>query len=167
MGFKREDVEAVMRRLRKTLRKHSVPFDGLSVVVTDHGRSIQNARGIKHPLIDGKFWASLEGKFYTRWLACGGPELVRQYQFHPKRKWKFDFASYAMDRAWVAIEIDGGSFSRMRGGHSRGVGQQNDAEKRNCATRLGWSVLVFTTKMSTDTKAIQEAVDWLKGRIGK
>ena len=60
----------------------------------------------------------------------------REWQFHPVRLWRFDFA-------WpdhkLALEVDGGIW--VRGAHGRGTGIQRDQEKLNAAAVLGWRVL--------------------------
>ncbi len=67
----------------------------------------------------------------------GQPEA--EYQFHPKRRWRFD-------HAWVeykiALEIDGGAWSNGR--HTRGKGFLGDMEKLNEAVISGWRVLRCT-----------------------
>ncbi len=63
----------------------------------------------------------------------------------------YDDAKFEIDFAWpeilVAVEIDGGTFTR--GKHTRGTGYDIDCQKRNRLTSDGWRVLVFTT---TDLK---------------
>ena len=72
---------------------------------------------------------------------CGLPSPVREFRFHPKRRWRFDFA-WPLYR--VAAEVDGGIYCRGR--HVRGKGFERDAEKRNAAVLAGWRVLHFTPK---------------------
>lgn len=68
------------------------------------------------------------------------PLPVREYIFHPARKWRFDFA-------WpdkkLAVECEGAVWSRGR--HTRGKGFIADCEKYNAAALLGWRVLRYTT----------------------
>lgn len=66
-------------------------------------------------------------------------DAVREYQFHPKRKWRFD---YAFPERKIAIEKEGGVWTRGR--HTRGSGFVKDLEKYNTATAMGWSVYRFT-----------------------
>jgi hypothetical protein len=78
-----------------------------------------------------------------------GIAFVREERFHPKRKWRFD---YAFDNGWpVAIEIEGAIFSRGR--HTRGAGYQKDLEKYNTATAMGWRVYRFSTQDVLNGKA--------------
>lgn len=74
-----------------------------------------------------------------------GMELVKEYRFHPVRKWRFDFA---IPDHRIALEIEGGHWSGGR--HVRGVGYRNDCEKYNEAVKLGWRVLRYTTDMLGD-----------------
>lgn len=67
---------------------------------------------------------------------CGLPPCVAEHKFHPTRKWRFDFAWVD---AQVALEVDGGVWTR--GAHGRGSGIVRDIEKGNAAVMLGWRVL--------------------------
>ncbi len=62
-------------------------------------------------------------------------EPVREYEFHPTRQWKFDFAWVEYK---VALESDGGAW--VGGRHVTGTGYAEDIEKRNAANLLGWHV---------------------------
>lgn len=62
-----------------------------------------------------------------------------EYKFCDTRRWKFDFACEALA---LAIEIEGGVFTRGR--HSRGTGMVADMEKYNTAILLGWRLLRYT-----------------------
>lgn len=67
------------------------------------------------------------------------PTPEREVVFHPERKWRFDFGWL---HYWVALEIDGGAWTRGR--HTRGKGFISDMEKINEAQLLGWTVLRCT-----------------------
>lgn len=93
--------------------------------------------------------SELERTFLTLWkayrLQAGNehlPEPVREYRFHPTRRWRFDFA---WPDAKVAVECEGGIWSRGR--HVRGRGFESDCEKYNAATLLGWRVFRCTPGM--------------------
>lgn len=88
--------------------------------------------------------SNLERAFETLWRQLGGPELRREYQFHPKRKWRADFAH---PRALVLIEVEGGTWSQGR--HTRGAGYRDDAIKYNHAALFGYRVFRFTRDMLT------------------
>lgn len=80
---------------------------------------------------------------------AGLPEPVREYRFHPVRKWRFDLCW--PDRL-IAAEADGGVWSGGR--HTRGAGFSKDCEKTNEAAALGWRVLRFTADMLRDGRAL-------------
>jgi very-short-patch-repair endonuclease len=67
---------------------------------------------------------------------------LKEYKFHPERKWRFDFA--LIDHK-IAIEIEGGTWTGGR--HVRAAGYRNDCEKYNEAVKLGWRVLRYTSDM--------------------
>jgi len=66
-------------------------------------------------------------------------EIVQEYKFHPKRKWRID---YYLPEFGLAIEVEGGSFSQGR--HVRGVGFRHDIEKYNEITAAGLSLIRVT-----------------------
>jgi len=83
-------------------------------------------------------------------LAADYPQPVREYRFHPTRKWRFDFAwprvvCGVREAGGVAVEIEGGSWSQGR--HTRGAGYAGDCAKYNAAVMSGWRVLRFTSDM--------------------
>lgn len=88
----------------------------------------------------------MEELFLALWH---GPELEREYRFHDKRRWRFDFAHLPTK---TAIEIDGGVWSRGR--HNRATGFIQDCEKMNTAALDGWTVFRLPTPHVT-----QEWVD--------
>lgn len=72
----------------------------------------------------------------------------REYRFHPKRKWRFDFAFAGSDFVMMrnfGIEIEGGIW--IAGRHTRGKGFEADIRKYNEAAKLGWTVIRFTPNM--------------------
>jgi len=74
----------------------------------------------------------------------------QEYRFHPKRRWRFDFA-LVEDK--IAIEIEGGTW--INGRHSRALGYTKDCEKYNTAALMGWRILRFTSDMIRDGKFYQ------------
>lgn len=66
-------------------------------------------------------------------------ECVKEYQFHPKRKWRFD---YALPQHKIALEVEGGVWTGGR--HIRAQGFLGDMEKYNTATLMGWRVFRTT-----------------------
>ena len=83
----------------------------------------------------------------------GLPEPEREYRFHPRRRWAFDFAWPA---AMLAVEVEGGVWAQGR--HTRGAGFIADCEKYNEATLIGWRVLRVTGQHIDDGSAI----DWIR-----
>ncbi|MCL1123413.1 hypothetical protein [Shewanella surugensis] len=69
------------------------------------------------------------------------PEYDTEVMFHPKRKWRFDFA---WPQWKIALEVHGGVFKNGR--HTRGTGFTEDRVKMNSAQLLGWIVIEATTE---------------------
>lgn len=95
----------------------------------------------------------LENRFVFIWVHAvkGTGDLTIEHQFHPSRKWRFDFAHLPTK---VAIEIEGGTGVRktkegklFSGRHTTSAGYASDCEKYNEAVRLGWRVFRLTGKM--------------------
>lgn len=70
--------------------------------------------------------------------------FVPEFQFHPVRKWRFDWAFLEKK---IAIEIEGVTYGGAGGRHQRGLGLEKDAEKYNCAAENSWTVLRYTPRM--------------------
>jgi len=102
-------------------------------------------KGIPEPLSIGEetlaWHMSLEGIVYRREVC-----LI------PDRKWCWDFVI----EPDLAIEVQGGTWSRGKNGHSSGSGIRRDAKKANAATVAGYRTLFFTTDMvkSGEARAI-------------
>jgi very-short-patch-repair endonuclease len=79
------------------------------------------------------------GLFRAFCATKGVPPATAEFRFHPKRKWRFD---YAWPEHKIALEIDGGVW--IRGRHNRAPGFLRDMEKMNEAALLGWRVLRCT-----------------------
>ena len=63
-------------------------------------------------------------------------EVVKEFRFHPTRRWRFDYAILSHK---IALEVEGGVFTGGR--HTRSKGFLGDMEKYNEAARLGWTVV--------------------------
>jgi very-short-patch-repair endonuclease len=82
-------------------------------------------------------------------------ECVPEYKFHPKRRWRIDFA---FPEIKLAVEIEGGVWQNGR--HNRGSGFIKDMEKYNNLTLQGWRLLRFTsTEADQDITKILDMVD--------
>jgi very-short-patch-repair endonuclease len=66
--------------------------------------------------------------------------FVREYRFHPVRKFRFDFA---LPDERIAVEYEGSTWAGGR--HTRGTGYSRDCVKYNLATVEGWRVLRYTS----------------------
>lgn len=89
--------------------------------------------------------------------ALGLPEPIREYRFHPTRRWRVD---YAWPESKVMAEVEGGTWSGGR--HTRGGGFEKDCEKYNAAALDGWFVYRFTGAMvreGTAAATLEEALD--------
>lgn len=73
------------------------------------------------------------------WGIYGIPTPETEYQFHPARKWRFD---YSWRDSKISVEIEGAVW--VSGRHTRGSGFIGDMEKYNQAAKLGWRVFRFT-----------------------
>lgn len=79
------------------------------------------------------------------WLgmkARGIKGFVREYKFHPKRKWRIDFFNLDIN---LALEVEGGVWTNGR--HVRGSGFINDCHKYNELVLMGFRLLRFTACM--------------------
>lgn len=70
------------------------------------------------------------------WASLKLPVAVAEFQFHPVRKWKFDFA-FPDQR--IAVEVQGGIWTRGR--HVRPAALKQEWEKLNTAAGQGWRIL--------------------------
>ena len=81
---------------------------------------------------------------------------VKEYRFHPTRKWRMD---YAWPSHMIALEVEGAVWTRGR--HTRGSGFVNDISKYNAATMLGWRVFRIIRgdfDVGRATELIEEAI---------
>lgn len=90
-------------------------------------------------------------------LKANGVEAVREHEFWPGRKFRFDFAVIPQK---LAIEVQGGT--RSGGRHTRGDGYERDCEKSAHAVIAGWRVIPVTGEQVTSGKAIQ----WVLAALG-
>lgn len=85
-------------------------------------------------------------------------ECVREFRFHPTRKWRFD---YALPEYKIAIEVEGGVWTGGR--HISPTGFLRDMEKYNSAAALGWRVIrTVPTQLNSGStlSLIQQAIDY-------
>lgn len=107
--------------------------------------------------------SDLEEQFARQISLLKLPEPMREFRFHPKRQWRFDFA-WLEKR--VAVEVEGGSmlmYHARISRHTHPTGYRGDCEKYNAAQKLGWSVYRFTSDMVDDGHAIKFMEEVLNG----
>lgn len=85
-----------------------------------------------------------------------GIEYVRQFRFHPSRRWLADFQI-----GHLLIEVDGGGWTGK--GHFSEHGRRHDNERDRAATILGYRVLRFTGSEVTDGTAIAAIEEMIEG----
>jgi very-short-patch-repair endonuclease len=91
-------------------------------------------------------------------IRCEGLQTPeREFRFAATRRFRFDFAWPLQS---LAVEIDGGIWSRGR--HTRGAGVERDMDKLNLAAVLGWRVLRFSPRHVTSGEAIRLLSQLLK-----
>lgn len=98
-----------------------------------------------------------------RALPAGG-SCDRQFQFHPGRKWRADFALVYMGRRLI-VEVQGGLYARpghAAGRHTRGAAIEKETEKFAHALMRGWMVLPVTGKQIKSGVALQ----WIEKILG-
>lgn len=88
--------------------------------------------------------------FETLARAAGLPAPVREWKFHPTRKWRFD---WSWPDQKLALEVQGGLF--VQGRHSRGASLIREHEKLNAAAALGWRVCFVTPQQVANGEAVQ------------
>jgi very-short-patch-repair endonuclease len=84
-------------------------------------------------------------------LRAVGLTFVREYRFHPVRKWRFDFAH---PERKLAVEIEGFGVGGTPGRHQRYVGFSKDAEKYAEAAIAGWRLIRCTTAQVRNGQAL-------------
>ena len=99
--------------------------------------------------------SKLEAKFMQLWQLANGPELEREYKFHPDRRFRFDFAHVETK---TAIECEGF-------GHNKMNRYTSDVEKYNLAALEGWKVYRLTGKM-INVIELQKVIDFIRAKEG-
>ena len=87
--------------------------------------------------------------------AYGLPAPTMEYRFNPPRRWRFDFC-WQVNGVKVALEYEGGIW--VGGRHIFPLGYQNDCEKYNMATLLGWKVI----RVTSNTESIRKGLEIVK-----
>ncbi len=96
--------------------------------------------------------SKLEAEFALQVRALKLPAPHRELQFHPTRKWRFDFAWSEHD---LDVEVEGGGW--IQGRHTRGKGFSDDLKKM----RLGWLVYRCDAALIRSGEAVQVVIELL------
>lgn len=107
----------------------------------------------------------LQDKVFQQVLKDEGlPSPTPEHTFHPRQKWRFDYAFVPQK---VAVEIEGGVLLTTKTGRSKGHAHPkrffSDMEKYSEAGAMGWRVLRFTPNQAclrTTTDTIRRALGW-------
>ena len=83
-------------------------------------------------------------------------ECVKEFKFHPVRKWRCD---YAVPEYKIALEVEGGVWTGGR--HTSPKGFLGDIEKYNTATLMGWRVF----RTTPDDLYKKKTLDLMKSAI--
>jgi len=92
-----------------------------------------------------------QAEFRLHLLAHECTGWYEEFQFHPNRKFRFDFA-YPPSK--IAVEIDGG-IHMDKGGHNTGTAILRDRRKDQEALLLGWRVYRVVPEMIKSGEAIE------------
>lgn len=97
-------------------------------------------------------YSDLEDAMELAIRSAGLPASKRQHQFCPERRWRFD---HAWPGWMVAVEVQGGLWTRGR--HTRGGAgaAHGDAMKLSTAAAMGWRVLSVTPEMIDSGDAVR------------
>lgn len=82
-----------------------------------------------------------------------GLRWTPEYKFHPKRRWRFD---YACEVAKVAVEVNGGNYAGGR--HINPTAIVKEYEKYAEAAAMGW-VVISCTPMTNGNPVMRFGTD--------
>lgn len=124
------------------------------------GREIKGAR---KPKPKAAIQSTGEAEF-SLWLRTAPdlPVVHREFEFHPDRKWRFDFA---WPELLLAVEIEG--VTANGGRHQRIAGFKADLEKYHHAFMLGWRVYRCDSAMVSTGQAfaaVEHAIAMIRAR---
>ena len=120
--------------------------------------SAEDARGMSQP----------ELQLLAQILGAGLPVPrygSKQWRFHPRRRWRADFAWPRHGLNGVIVEVEGGYWQKARtrdgqetghsAGHAHPARFESDIEKYNEATLAGITVVRVTPAMIRDGRALE------------
>lgn len=91
-----------------------------------------------------------------------GLNPIRQYKFHPNRKYLADFG---FPEFRLIVEVNGGIWL-AKSGHNTGTGIIRDYKKSNCAQLMGYIYLQFTADEVNNGEALAMVEEYI-GRSEK
>lgn len=103
--------------------------------------------------------SSLEAAFVLLWaeVAAGTRLTTLEAEVRIKpRKFRYDFLIPGTN---ILIEVNGGTYSRIRMGHSSGEGQSRDYEKARYAQYKGYQIFTFDCKLNK--QQVQELFEYV------
>lgn len=84
------------------------------------------------------------------------PPPIKEFRLCDDRRWRGDYV-WILENKKILLEIEGGTWLK-KGGHTTGVGFQNNCEKYNEATLMGFTVLRVTKYHMMNGQMIE----WIK-----
>lgn len=101
--------------------------------------------------------SAIESKFKIQ-LKAYQIDFEQEVKLIPDRRFSFDFV---LKSTPVAIEIQGGTWSKGKSGHNSGSGIRRDCEKSNLAQMYGYTIFKFTSDMVISGEAIAFLCEYL------
>ncbi len=151
--------------LPDSLLRYVAPADrrasGLSKSFNEVFTSIAKSALLDKPNMAKAHGAKYNLKIVLAWFSeVGLPAPRPEYRFDSDRQFRFDFAWLEQK---VALEVQGGIFARLPGGHNRGAQIRREHEKWNLAALAGWRILYCETEtlcMTETSEMIRKALAW-------
>lgn len=100
--------------------------------------------------------------FEVQCVNAGLPKPIREWRFHPERKWRCD---YAWPDLQIVVETEGGVFAKGGSRHSRGAGFREDTEKYAELFARGVFVLRVLPEQIRSGAAVQWVVRHFQRRL--
>ena len=94
--------------------------------------------------------SALEETLALQILVMKLPAPVREYKFHPVRRWRLDFA---WPEIMLAVEVEGGGWM-TKSRHTSGAGFRSDMDKYHAAMDLGWTIYRCDGALINDGRAV-------------
>jgi very-short-patch-repair endonuclease len=102
----------------------------------------------------------MKGVFERTIIQTTGLTCIKEYRFHPDRKWRIDYA-IDPDSTKIAIEVEGGTW--IRGRHIRPHGYLSDMDKYNALASMGWRLIRVTPEQLMSLRTIQLIQSMING----